>query len=153
MNEMNSESSKKSADTRNSWHCFMFKSKCGYNVFRKQSTVDICEKSFRELEVFGFKFGAIGFGLNHVHLQVDIPKKYSVLVAEIMLKSRSARKIFEEKPRFRLRYPRGSFWSGYEHHQAVGVDKEANTKYVEDQERHHGVERINDVQTRLSSFS
>ena len=139
MNEMNSGSSKKSADTRNSWHCFMFKSKCGYNVFRKQSTVDICEKSFRELEVFGFKFGAIGFGLNHVHLQVDIPKKYSVLVAEIMLKSRSARKIFEEKPQFRLRYSRGSFWSGYEHHQGFGADQAKALAYIENQQQHHNV--------------
>ncbi|HLD05682.1 MAG TPA: transposase, partial [Candidatus Nanoarchaeia archaeon] len=38
-----------------------------------------------------------------MHLQVDIPKKYSVQVAEIMLKSRSSKRIFEKHPGFHKR--------------------------------------------------
>ena len=50
-----------------------------------------------------------GFAWDHVHFQVDIPKKYSVQDAEIMFKSRSAKRMFEKHLGFRKRYPRGSF--------------------------------------------
>lgn len=126
-------------DTRNSWHEFMFVSKCRFNVFRKQKTIDACVEGFRELEASGFKFGQIGFAGTHVHLSVDIPKRYSILVAEIMLKSRSSELIFARIPNFRKRYPRGTFWSGYEHHQPIGKDREQSARYIKSQPKHHNV--------------
>src|SRR3989338_4495857 len=96
-------------DTRNDWLQFMFVTHKRYNCFRKQSTINTCVAAFKELEAFGFEFGAIGFGGTHVHFDVDVPKKYSVMVAEIMLKSRSAKRIFAEHPGFRKRYPDGRF--------------------------------------------
>ena len=74
-----------------------------------------------ELESLGFEFGEFGFAWDHVHFQVNIPKKYSIQDAEVMLKSRSAKRMFEKHPGFRKRYPRGSFWSGYEHHASTGL--------------------------------
>jgi REP element-mobilizing transposase RayT len=44
------------------------------------------------LERFGFEFGDFGFAMNHVHFLVNIPKRYSVQTAEIMLKSYSTKK-------------------------------------------------------------
>lgn len=140
-------------DTRNNWIEFMFVSHCRKNVFGKQSTIDACTRALKELEAFGFEFGTIGFGGTHCHGHVNVPKKYSFLEAEIMLKSRSAQRIFVEKPNFYKLYPDGHFWSGYEHHQSVGKDKNNRTAYINNQQRHHGVKVINDTQKTLRHFT
>ena len=141
-------------DTRNNWVTVMFVTKCRYNCFLKQSHIDTCTDAFKELEACGFEFGEIGFGGNHVHLQVDIPKKYSVQVAEIMLKSRSSKRIFEKHPGFRKRYPRGKFWSGYEHHESTGMKNfEESAAYVRNQTQHHGIKIINDRQQKITHFA
>ncbi len=136
-----SGSSKKiSGDTRNNWVTMMFVTHERYNCFKKQSHIDICMGGFRELERFGFEFGEFGFSLDHVHFQVNIPKRYSVETAEIMLKSWSAKRMFENHPGFKKRYPRGGFWSGYEHHASTGLmNLEESTHYLQDQQRHHDV--------------
>jgi REP element-mobilizing transposase RayT len=141
-------------DTRNNWVTMMFVTKYRYNCFGKQSHIDTCTDAFRELEAFGFEFGTIGFAGTHVHFQVDVPKKYSLTEAEIMLKSRSSRRIFEKHPGFRKRYPRGSFWSGYEHHESAGrKDFEQSAAYIRNQQNHHGVKVIDDRQQRLQTFT
>ena len=140
-------------DTRNNWMQFMFVTHKRYNCFRKQSTIDSCSAGFKELEPFGFQFGAIGFGGTHVHFDANVPKKYSVLVAEIMLKSHSAKRIFAEHPGFRKRYPDGQFWSGYEHHQSIGQDFEKAEAYARSQQEHHGVKVIDDAQQKLQTFA
>ena len=141
-------------DTRNNWMDFMFVTKCRYNCFGKQSHIDTCTAAFLELEAVGFSFGVFGFGGTHVHFQANVPKKYSVQVAEIMLKSRSAKMMFEKHPGFRKRYPRGSFWSGYEHHESIGrKDFAESADYILDQERHHNIKVVDDRQQRLSTFA
>ncbi|MFH1255667.1 MAG: transposase [Candidatus Diapherotrites archaeon] len=109
----------------------MFASKCRKNVFRKRSTINACEAGFRELEEFGFEFGKFGFAGTHVHLAANVPEKYSVMTAKTMLKTWSAKRVLRDKPNFRKLYPRGSFWSGYEHHQGFGADQAKATAYSE----------------------
>ena len=141
---------KPAVDTRNNWVTMEFNTKYRYNCFRKQSHIDTCTEGFRELERFGFEFGHFGFAGNHVHFPVNIPKRYSMQDAEIMLKSRSAKKMFERHPGFRKRYPRGGFWSGYEHHESTGIiDLEKSTAYCRSQMQRHGVTVIDDRQQRL----
>jgi len=141
---------KPAADTRNNWVTMMFKTKCNYNCFKKQSHIDTCTKAFLYFERFGFEFRGFGFGGSHVHFPVNVPKKYSIQDAEIMLKSYSAKKIFEIHPGFRKRYPRGSFWSGYEHHESTGlIDLEKSIAYCRSQQQRHGVIVIDDRQQRL----
>jgi len=71
-----------------------------------------------------------------------------------MLKSHSAKKIFERHPGFRKRYPNGGFWSGYEHHESTGIKNlEHSIAYCRDQQRHHGVTVIDDRQQRLPVFA
>jgi REP element-mobilizing transposase RayT len=141
-------------DTRNNWVTFMFVCKYRYNCLRKQSVINDCEAAFREFENLGFEFGAIGFGGSHTHFRVNVPKKYSILEAEIMLKSRSSKRIFEKHPNFRKRYPNGSFWSGYEHHESTGrKDMYASDEYIKSQKEHHKVNVINDVQKKIFSFT
>jgi len=141
-------------DTRNNWVTMMFVCKYRYNCLRKQSVMNDCESAFREFENCGFEFGAIGFGGNHTHFRVNVPKQYSIVEAEIMLKSRSSKRIFEKHPNFLKRYPRRSFWSGYEHHESTGTkDMNAADKYIRNQEAHHKVKVIHDVQKSIFSFA
>ena len=141
------------SDTRTSWHTFMFVSHCRYKVFGKQSTIDACTRGFKELEAYGFEFGDIGFAGTHVHGMVNIPKKYSYQNAEIMLKNHSTQRIFLEKPNFIKLYPDKHFWSGYEHHQSVGVEMQAAKTYIKNQQKHHNVKVVDDVQKTLLTFT
>ena len=118
----------------------LFVTKNRYNCFKKQEHQKTCTEAFYEMERFGYEFGDFGFAWDHVHFQVNIPKRYSVQDAESMLKSYSARKMFEIHPGFRKRYRRGSFWSGYEHHQSTGLTNlEESSQYLLDQQRHHNL--------------
>ena len=141
-------------DTRNNWVTMVFVTKYRFNCFLKQSHIETCVEAFRELEAFGFEFDELGFAGNHTHFLVNVPKRYSILVAEIMLKSRSAQRMFEKHPGFRKRYPKGSFWSGYEHHESTGMkDFDASKAYILDQQRHHGVVVVDDRQKTLGLFT
>ena len=143
----------KTIDTRNNWLDFMFVTKNRYNCFGKQSHIDTCTAAFKEFEVLGFEFGVLGFGGTHVHFQANAPKKYSLELAEIMLKSRSSKRMFEKHPGFRKRYPRGSFWNRYEHHKSIGrKDFTESAEYILDQEHHHNIKVIDDRQQKLSNF-
>ena len=140
-------------DTRNNWVTMMFTTKNRYMCFRKQSHINTCVEGFYKLEQFGFEFRDFGFAGNHVHFQVNIPKKYSVEVAEIMLKSWSSRWMFEKHPGFRKRYSRGSFWSGYEHHESTGrKNLDESSMYIRDQQQHHRVDVVDDAQQKLDIF-
>jgi putative transposase len=154
MNDLGSVSSKnETVDTRNNWVTMMFVCKSRYNCFGKQSHIDTCVAAFKEFESSGFEFGEIGFGGTHVHFLANVPKKYSITDAEIMLKSRSAKRIFEQHPGFKKRYPRGSFWSGYEHHQSTGMQNiNESTKYIREQTEHHNIKIINDTQTHINAY-
>jgi len=132
----------------------MFVAKKRYNCFRKQSVIDDCKAAFKEFERLGFEFGEFGFGGTHVHFLANVPKNYSVENAEIMLKSRAALRIFEKHPGFRKRYPKGHFWSGYEHHESTGrKDFKESTAYVKNRQSHHNVKVIDDRQQKLTRFS
>ena len=148
-----SGSSKKiSGDTRNNWVTMMFVTHNRYNCFRKQVYIDTCVQAFHELERFGFEFGDFGFAMNHVHFLVNIPKRYSIQTAEIMLKSHSAKKIFETFPGFRKRYPRGGFWSGYDHYESTGwKNLEESGAYIRDQSNHHKIQLLDEKQQRLQT--
>ena len=123
-----------------------------YNCFRKQDHINTCTEAFNDLVSFGFEFGDFGFAWNHVHFQVNIPKKYSIKDAEIMLKSHSAKRMFMQHPGFRKRYPNGSFWSGYEHHQSTGLTSlEESSNYIHDQQRHHNMTIVG--QQKLSGLT
>ncbi len=151
MDDVSSGSSKKVAgDTRNNWVTLMFVTKNRYNCFRKQSHIDTCSQAFHDLERHGF--GELGFAEDHVHLQVNVPKRYSLQAAETMLKSHSAKRMFEVHPGFRKRYPRGGFWSGYEHHESTGLTSlDESSAYLRDQQHHHNVTIIDDRQRRLTA--
>ena len=141
-------------DTRHNWMTLQILPKCRFKCFRKQSVIDSCIAGFKELEAFGFEFGEMAFPVDHAHLSLNLPKKYSLSDAIGMLKSHSAKLIFTEHPGFRKRYSRGSFWSQYEHHQSIGwKSKEDAEDYIRNQLNHHNVKIVDDKQQRLSTFA
>lgn len=74
----------------------------------------------------------------HIHCTVQIPMTMSPSSAVHKLKGISARKIFEKVPNFRLRYPRGHFWSRGTNMTSVGfVSIEVANEYVRNQDKHH----------------
>ncbi len=153
MESVSSGSSKKVAgDTRNNWVTMMFPTHKRYRNFRKQSHIDTCTQAFHDLERLGFEFGEFGFAETHVHLQVNVPKRYSIETAEIILKSYTSRRMFQAHPGFHKRYPRGGFWSGYEHHESTGLTSlDESSAYLRDQQRHHNMTIIDDRQQRLTA--
>jgi putative transposase len=57
-----------------------------------------------------------------------------------LLKGRSAYIIFRVKEKFRLRYPKGHFWSPGGFATTVGYnDLNATIEYIENQEAHHNL--------------
>jgi REP element-mobilizing transposase RayT len=131
----------------------VFVTKKRYKCFRKQSHVDTCIEAFKSLEHLGFEFGECGFGSDHVHFQVNVPKRYSIAETEIILKSSTSRQMFTQHPGFRKRYPRGAFWSGYEHYQSTGMrNLEESTNYLRIQQAHHQFKIIDDRQKMLDAY-
>jgi REP element-mobilizing transposase RayT len=141
-------------DTRNNWVIMMFTTKKRYNCFGKQSYIDTCIQTFWGLECFRFEFGEFWFGGVHVHVPVNIPKKHSVEDAEIILKSYRSKKMFEMHPGFRKWYPTGGFWSGYEHHEYIGlINLEKSIAYCRSQQQRHGVIVVDDRQQKLPVYA
>ncbi len=124
---------------------FMFVSKKRRNVFRKRSSINVCEAGFRELEKFGYAFGAFGFAGTHVHFAANVPPKYSIMNAITMLKKYSAARVFRDKPNFLKLYPHRHFWSKYKHYQGFGADAAKAIRYIKNQSEHHNIQVIEDV--------
>ncbi len=76
----------------------------------------------------------------HIHTLVSLPHGMGDSKAFNLLKGRSSYIIFRVKEKFRLRYPRGHFWSPGGFATTVGYnDLNATIAYIENQEAHHGV--------------
>ncbi|MCX6666302.1 MAG: transposase [Euryarchaeota archaeon] len=155
MEIVSSGNSKKISDeTRNNWVTMMFVTHNRYRCFKKKVYIDTCIQVFHDLERFGFEFGDFGFALNHVHFLVNIPKRYSIQTAEIMLTSYSAKKMFETFLRFRKRYSRGGFWNEYDYYESIGCKNlEESRAYIRDQPQHHNIPVIDDRQQCLPNLA
>ena len=75
----------------------------------------------------------------HVHCIAELPHGMSDVRAVNVLKGYSSWRIFRAKEKFRLRYPRGHFWSRGYMARTVGIDEAEAIRYVEQQQAHHGV--------------
>ena len=76
----------------------------------------------------------------HVHTLVTLPHSMTDSKAMQYLKGRSAYIIFRVKENFRLRYPKGHFWSPGGFATTVGYnDLNSVIAYIENQEKHHNV--------------
>ena len=69
--------------------------------------------------------------VDHIHLVISIPPKYSVADAIGFLKGKSAIKIFDKHLELKKRYWGRHFWAKGYCVSTVGIDEERIKKYVE----------------------
>ncbi len=131
---------------------FVFASKCRFNVFLNQKTKAACISAFKEVsKSHSIEIEEMNFGENHTHLLLNIPSTLSNSQVAQFFKGVSARRIFQNIPNLRKRYPRGSFWSGWYYYGSVGPQTdEVVRRYIQGQQEHHKI--TDQRQLTLSSF-
>ena len=78
--------------------------------------------------------------LDHIHICVSIPPKYSVATLVGYLKGKSAIILFERYSRLKKNFKGHSFWARGYYVSTVGLDEAKIRKYIKDQELNETVE-------------
>ena len=118
-----------------------------YNMMRWDKYKNLCEDTIQKVaERHGIKIRELGVQPEHVHISIELPPSMSQSKALQLLKGGSSYLIFRAQPKFRLRYPRGHFWSPGAYAGSVGHNTvEVVDNYVKEQASVH--------QARLEEFS
>ena len=124
---------------RNTWH-IEWCTKYRYRMMQKEENRQIVKACIRQAaHRHNIKLLAAEVLPQHAHVVAELPHGMDVTKAVNMLKGYSAWKIFQVKEHFRLRYPKGHFWSRGYMARTVGLDEEKAIHYVLNQQEHHGV--------------
>ena len=78
--------------------------------------------------------------IDHIHMCVSIPPKYSVSSIVGYLKGKSAIIVFEKYSRLKKNFRGHSFWARGYYVSTVGLDEAKVRKYIQDQEINESVE-------------
>ena len=78
--------------------------------------------------------------IDHIHMCLSIPPKYSVSTIVGYLKGKSAMIIFEKYSRLKRNFKGHSFWARGYYVSTVGLDEAKIRKYIQDQEANETVE-------------
>ncbi|OGP92419.1 MAG: transposase [Deltaproteobacteria bacterium RBG_16_47_11] len=112
--------------------------------YRKQILTKELKKRVEELfrEIAGqyeFEIDTMGIEVDHVHIFVSAPPKYSPAKIVEVLKSISAKVVFQEFPGLRKHLWAGEFWSDGYFVRTVGdkVTSELIRQYIRYQDREH----------------
>ena len=107
-----------------------------YNMLRQDRYKDFLTSILeRETEKMRCKIDSMGIQNDHVHL--IIISRPSISVSDMLqrLKGVSSYELFRFEPKFRLRYPKGSFWSPGKFYRSVGdVNLDKEREYVRAQD-------------------
>jgi putative transposase len=124
---------------KNTWH-IEWCTKYRYAMMCKEENRQLVKACIRQAaHRHGIKILTIEVLPQHAHMIVELPHGMTDDKAVNLLKGYSAWKIFQVKEHFRLRYPKGHFWSRGYMARTVGLDEEQAIGYVENQLGHHGV--------------
>jgi putative transposase len=109
-----------------------WQTKYRYKVLRKEKYRLAMKQVLEETaHRHGICFVELAVMPDHVHSIADCPPTMSQVKALNLLKGASAREFFKQYPQFRMRYPKGNFWSPGKGGRTVGdVDKETVIDYV-----------------------
>ena len=77
--------------------------------------------------------------IDHIHMCLSIPPKYSVATIVGYLKGKSAMIIFEKYSRLKKNFKGHSFWARGYYVSTVGLDEAKIRKYIKDQETNDAV--------------
>ena len=106
-----------------------------YKMFTKDKNKKLCEEILRETaKRHNIQILEINILPDHIHLAISIPPTMSIARAFQLLKGGSAHELFKKEPKFRLRYPKGHFWSPGKFFRTIGdIDLETTTHYIRNQ--------------------
>jgi len=109
-------------------------------MFKKEENKKLCESILEEIaQRHGIIIVEMAVMPDHIHLIADMSPTMSISQAFHLLNGASSRELFKRQPKFRLRYPRGHFWSPGKFYRTVGdADAETAINYV----RKHKVHQI-----------
>jgi putative transposase len=102
------------------------------------------EELFREIaQDFGFEIATLEVAVDHVHIFVDFPPRYSIAKVVGILKSISASQVFEEFPQLRKQLWARELWEDGYFARTVGdkVTAEVIRRYMRQHQREIGRER------------
>ena len=123
----------------NYWH-FEWCTKYRYNMMKRleiKNLVDACIR--KAASEHSIKIQILKVLPDHVHLVATLPHNITDSKARRLLKGRSSFLIFRNREHIRLRYQKGHFWSAGSCAVTVGYnDLDDITRYIENQEMHHG---------------
>jgi putative transposase len=104
-------------------------------MFREPKYAKACEKILRKIaKRHEMELLEVAVLYEHVHVVVEAPPSISPAKAKQLLKGGSSYELFRLEPRFRLRYPKGHFWSSGNFGRTVSdVDLDTARTYVKEQ--------------------
>ena len=117
-------------------HHFEWCPKYRYKCMRRQEIAAQMEQILREIaKEKGILIHDIAVDADHIHLFVSLPFSMSVSQAMQFLKGGSSYRMFRLRPNFRLRYPKGHFWSpGHFSRSISSVTSAAVDNYIKNHE-------------------
>ncbi len=126
------------ANGKSTWH-IEWCTKYRYKVFRSDYNKNICiialEEAAKKSNVMLLEREVEP---EHLHLIAELPLTVAPTDAIRKLKSISAKIIFAQIPKLRLRYPKNALWSPGKFARSVGnITLEKAKEYVENQKAHH----------------
>ena len=128
-------------------HHFEWCTKYRYEMLKKDEYKKACEGAVRkQAQRHNIIIRELYAMPEHVHISCELPPSMSQSKALQLLKGGSSYILFRQQPKFRLRYPRGHFWSPGAYAGSVGYNTvDAVDNYVKNQHDIH--------QKSLSDFS
>ena len=108
-------------------------------MLRKNEYKKACEDAVRQqAERHGIKIRELFAMPEHVHVSCELPPSMSQSKALQLLKGGSSYLLFRAQPKFRLRYPKGHFWSPGAYAGSVGYNTvDVVDSYVKNQRGVH----------------
>ena len=77
-----------------------------------------------------------GACIDHIHMCISIPPKYSVSIIMGYLKGKSALRFFDKFPKFKKQMNSRSLWTKGYYVDTVGLNEEIIKKYIAEQEKY-----------------
>ena len=120
-------------------HHLQWCTKYRYQMLRQDKYKSLCEESIRQVaQKHCIKIRELGVMPDHVHTSCELPPSMSQSKALQLLKGGSSYIIQRAEEKFRLRYPKGYFWSPGAYAGSVGYNTvDIVDDYVKNQELVH----------------
>ena len=124
----------------NFWH-LEWCTKCRYKMMGKLENRNMVTAAIRKAAAeHSINIDTLEVMPEHVHVSCTLPNGMTDSRALALLKGRSAYLIFRHKPKMRLRYPKGHFWSSGNCSITIGYNTlDTVNKYIKNQQEHHHV--------------